>query len=188
MSYVQLSEGGFQVVYACGPGSPELSKSYMDMASKLSTFTFTFTPLTPNVTQDYTFIQDCSVVRWLFGCGFVGLLVVCGRTHLLLDRPGVAKMTQMRQDNLANALRLVVSACGCQPAAEPRYRPWTARRAWSNASAGAIWCQCCRGSSLRQWFSWLRMRLRSRTLLRLPRQLGGLRRGLYRPSGSGSYK
>ena len=27
---------------ACGPGSPELSKSYMDMASKL--FTFTFTP------------------------------------------------------------------------------------------------------------------------------------------------
>ena len=25
---------------ACGPGSPELSKSYMDMASKLFTFTF----------------------------------------------------------------------------------------------------------------------------------------------------
>ena len=30
---------------ACGPGSPELSKSYMDMASKLFTFTFTF-PIT----------------------------------------------------------------------------------------------------------------------------------------------
>ena len=45
MSYVQLSEGGFQVVYplACGPGSPELSKSYMDMGSKLFTFTFTYT-------------------------------------------------------------------------------------------------------------------------------------------------
>ena len=28
---------------ACGPGYPELSKSYMDMASKLFTFTFTFT-------------------------------------------------------------------------------------------------------------------------------------------------
>ena len=27
---------------SCGPGSPELSKSYMDMASKLFTFTFTF--------------------------------------------------------------------------------------------------------------------------------------------------
>ena len=27
---------------ACGPGSPELSKSYMDMASKLFTFTFTY--------------------------------------------------------------------------------------------------------------------------------------------------
>ena len=26
---------------ACGPGHPELSKSYMDMASKLFTFTFT---------------------------------------------------------------------------------------------------------------------------------------------------
>ena len=40
MSYVQLSEGGFQVVspLACGPGSPELSKSYLDMASRLFTF------------------------------------------------------------------------------------------------------------------------------------------------------
>ena len=27
----------------CGPGHPELSKSYMDMASKLFTFTFTCT-------------------------------------------------------------------------------------------------------------------------------------------------
>ena len=46
MSYVQLSKGGFQGVYplACGPGSPELSKSYMDMASKLFTFTFTAGP------------------------------------------------------------------------------------------------------------------------------------------------
>ena len=36
MSYVQLSEGRFQVVYplACGPGSPDLSKSCMDMARK----------------------------------------------------------------------------------------------------------------------------------------------------------
>ena len=43
MSYVQLSEGGFQVVYAlaCCPGSPELSKSYMHMASKLFTFAVT---------------------------------------------------------------------------------------------------------------------------------------------------
>ena len=45
MSYVQLSEGGFQVVYPLGvwSGSPELSKSYMDMASKLFAFTFTCT-------------------------------------------------------------------------------------------------------------------------------------------------
>ena len=37
MSYVQLSEGGFQVVLPLGlwSRSPELSKSYMDMASKL---------------------------------------------------------------------------------------------------------------------------------------------------------
>ena len=34
----------------------------------------------------------------------------------------VAKMTQMRHDNLANALRLVVPACSCQSAAEPCYR------------------------------------------------------------------
>ena len=37
-------------------------------------------------------------------------------------REKVAKMTQMRHDNLENALRLVVSACSCQSAAEPRYR------------------------------------------------------------------
>ena len=34
----------------------------------------------------------------------------------------VAKMTQMPHDNLANALRLVVSACSCQSAVEPCYR------------------------------------------------------------------
>ena len=34
----------------------------------------------------------------------------------------VAKMTQMRHDKLANALRLVVSACIFRSAAEPRYR------------------------------------------------------------------
>ena len=34
----------------------------------------------------------------------------------------VAKMTQMRHDNLANALRLVFCACSFQSAAEPRYR------------------------------------------------------------------
>ena len=34
----------------------------------------------------------------------------------------VAKMTQMRHDNLANDLRLIVSACSCQSAAEPHYR------------------------------------------------------------------
>ena len=34
----------------------------------------------------------------------------------------VAKMTQLRHDNLENALRLVISACSCQSAAEPRYR------------------------------------------------------------------
>ena len=57
MSCVQLSEGGFQVVYPLGlwPRSSgvvnvnvnvnnlHLSKSYMDVASKLFTFTFTFT-------------------------------------------------------------------------------------------------------------------------------------------------
>ena len=34
---------GWFTPLACGPGFPELSKSYMDMASKLFTFTFTFT-------------------------------------------------------------------------------------------------------------------------------------------------
>ena len=39
---------------ACGPGHPELSKSYMDMASKLFTFTFTFT-----FTYIHTHIHAC---------------------------------------------------------------------------------------------------------------------------------
>ena len=47
MSCVQLSEGVSRwfTPLACGPGSPELSKSNLDMASKLFTFTFTFTTL-----------------------------------------------------------------------------------------------------------------------------------------------
>ena len=43
MSYVQLSEGSFQVVYPLGllsRFSPELSESYMAMAGKLFTFTY----------------------------------------------------------------------------------------------------------------------------------------------------
>ena len=41
MSYVQLSDGGFQVVYPLGLWSwlSGVVKSYMDMASKLCTFT-----------------------------------------------------------------------------------------------------------------------------------------------------
>ena len=37
---------------ACGPGSPELSKSYMDMASKLFTFTFTCIAMTAKAKQE----------------------------------------------------------------------------------------------------------------------------------------
>ena len=45
MSYVQLSEGGFQVVYPLGLWSrfSGVVKDDSDMASKLFTFTFTFT-------------------------------------------------------------------------------------------------------------------------------------------------
>ena len=46
----------------------------------------------------------------------------------------VAKMTQMRHDDLANALRLVVSACSCQSAAEPRYRALAGKK-------GMVECQ-----------------------------------------------
>ena len=61
----------------------------------------------------------------------------------------VAKMTQMRHDNLANALRLVVSACSChcQLAAEPRYRALAGRKGMGDISAGGTPWRCCRGSS-----------------------------------------
>ena len=44
MSCVQLSEGVSRwfTPLACGPGHPELSKSYMDMASKLFTFIYIY--------------------------------------------------------------------------------------------------------------------------------------------------
>ena len=44
MSCVQFSEGGFQVVYPLGLWSQSsgVVKSYMDMASKLFTITFTW--------------------------------------------------------------------------------------------------------------------------------------------------
>ena len=46
----------------------------------------------------------------------------------------VAKMTQMRHDNLAYALRLVVPACSCHSAAEPRYRALAGKK-------GMVECQ-----------------------------------------------
>ena len=39
----QTRSGAGRCTPACRPGSPELSKSYMDMASKLLTFTFALT-------------------------------------------------------------------------------------------------------------------------------------------------
>ena len=53
MSYVQLSERGFQVVYPLGllSRSLESSKSYMDMASKL------FTSTSPQMTQHSTALR-----------------------------------------------------------------------------------------------------------------------------------
>ena len=97
----------------------------------------------------------------------------------------VANMTQMRHDNLANALRLVISACSCQSAAEPRYRALAGKK-------GMVECQR-RGDIVAVL---LRLELAAVdvvqcvcegcTLLRLPRQLGGLRRGLNGPSGRGS--
>ena len=54
----------------------------------------------------------------LFFCGFF-LFWVCDHATVVEK---VAKMRQMRHDNLANTLRLVVSACSCQSAAEPRDR------------------------------------------------------------------
>ena len=46
----------------------------------------------------------------------------------------VAEMTQMRHDNLANALRLVISACSCQLAAELRYQALAGKK-------GMVECQ-----------------------------------------------
>ena len=65
---------------ACGPGYPELSKSYMDMASKLFTFTFTFTrQYTHTHTHTHT-VQSC--VRYT-----ISYTCVTRRKH---HRPGIA--------------------------------------------------------------------------------------------------
>ena len=41
LSWPALGAAQEENLTICGPGYPELSKSYMDMASKLFTFTFT---------------------------------------------------------------------------------------------------------------------------------------------------
>ena len=65
-------------------------------------------------------------------------------------------------------------------------RPWPGGRAWLHASVGATSLWFSRGTRLRQWLPLSRMRLQWHTLLRLPRQLNGLRRGLNGPIGHGS--
>ena len=87
----------------------------------------------------------------------------------------VAKMTQMRHENLTNALRLVVSAYSCQSATESRYRALAGKEGMAEFQL--------RGNIvavlLRLWLAAgdvvvAHMRLSSRTLLGLPRQLGPL--------------
>ena len=71
-------------------------------------------------------------------------------------------------------LRLVVAACSCQSAAEPRYRVLAGKK-------GMVECQ---GQGDIEAAVDIVVAL-SRTLLRLPRKLGGLRRLPNRPSGHG---
>ena len=100
----------------------------------------------------------------------------------------VAKMTQMRQDNLANALRLVVSACTSQSAGDSCYRALAGKK-------DMVECQC-RGDIMAVL---PQLELAAVDVVvahasaksyadQLPRQLDarGLRRGLNRPSGRGS--
>ena len=62
MSCVQLCEGVSRwfTPSACGPGHPELSKSYMDMAGTLFTFTVTYV----NVNMQCV----CAGPRCIFNC------------------------------------------------------------------------------------------------------------------------
>jgi len=94
----------------------------------------------------------------------------------------VAKMTQMRHDNLANALRLVVSAATNRWRSS-RYRVLASNNGIAECQGrGDIAAVLPQLQHLAVDVSW-RMRLRSRTLLRLPRKPGGPRRGLNGPSG-----
>ena len=54
--------------------------------------------------------------------------------HAMVCNKG-ARMSQMRHDNLANALRLVISACSCQLPAEPRYSALSGKKGMGD-------CQC----------------------------------------------
>ena len=79
MSYLQLSEGGFQVVCPLGlwSGSPELSKSDLDMASKLFTFTFTYiTGPDPGISARLMYVA-CMTHMHLTTCSQHVLYVVC---------------------------------------------------------------------------------------------------------------
>ena len=77
---------------ACGPGSPESSKSHMDMASKLFTFTFTFTftqateaPLAPANTSASVPVNgmctDICICHTLLPCTEERLLFAAGDEH-----------------------------------------------------------------------------------------------------------
>ena len=57
------------------------------------------------------------------------------------------KVAQIRHDNLANALRLVVSTCSCQSAAEPRYQ----------ALAGKGMAEYQRSGDIAAVLSWLEL-------------------------------
>ena len=96
------------------------------------------------------------------------------------------RVTEMRHDNLANALRPVVSTCSDQSAAERRCRTVGGKEGMVDCQRRADIVAVLMRLSLRQRMSWLRTRLRSRTLLRLPRNQGELRRGLNGPCGRGS--
>ena len=64
----------------------------------------------------------------------------------------------------------------CHLASEPHYRAQGGKKGTVECQhAGVTSLRCCRSSCFLQWMSWSHIRLQSRTLLKLPMNLGGLR-------------
>ena len=108
---------------ACGPGHPELSKSYMDVASKLFAFTFTCPFRAHACTCDHEHSSMVSANGSMMSTAQTAVNIRMGNSGQLLNDGIIRKSRHRKRVSMGGTqMADVVSKCTCTRRSFTKYR------------------------------------------------------------------